>query len=269
VQPFPVVFTGGVSPGLWKPIPSIDAIKTQPYAIDLSPFIGTLTDGKAHKIELVPPKAITDHWTLDANLFATVDPNVAQVTGTLTSTDVPAAMVTETTFGTDTVNDMRTTAKRQWRTLGIVYTSQGKVHVSAGASWNFRNSDSTDSTGVTTVNQHADGNYFATRQMDYQPPTTQLTQFDFTIYNKGSFTETDDSNYVANEELYTTRFLRDSTNGVATALSDIRNRATSHLVVTGGSATTNTGTAWQTYTGLDDLGRWYHRRIAAVDGAVT
>jgi hypothetical protein len=40
--PFPIVFTGGISPGLWVPIVGID---TYDLPSSVSPWLGVLCDG--------------------------------------------------------------------------------------------------------------------------------------------------------------------------------------------------------------------------------
>jgi hypothetical protein len=52
VWPFPIIFTGGVAPGLWKPIVGIDAYDLREPEIDITPFAPLLTDGNAHTFSI-------------------------------------------------------------------------------------------------------------------------------------------------------------------------------------------------------------------------
>ncbi|KAF2432125.1 hypothetical protein EJ08DRAFT_609892 [Tothia fuscella] len=52
VWPFPIIFTGGVAPGLWRPIVGIDAYDLREPEIDITPFVPLLTDGKPHTFEI-------------------------------------------------------------------------------------------------------------------------------------------------------------------------------------------------------------------------
>jgi hypothetical protein len=52
VWPFPIIFTGGVAPGLWKPIVGIDAYDLREPEIDITPFVPLLTDGNAHNFSI-------------------------------------------------------------------------------------------------------------------------------------------------------------------------------------------------------------------------
>ena len=52
VWPFPIIFTGGVVPGLWRPVVGIDAFDLKEDEIDITPWLPLLCDdkqiGRAH-----------------------------------------------------------------------------------------------------------------------------------------------------------------------------------------------------------------------------
>jgi hypothetical protein len=50
--PFPIIFTGGVVPGLWRPIVGIDAFDLKEDEIDITPWLPLLCDGNAHTFEI-------------------------------------------------------------------------------------------------------------------------------------------------------------------------------------------------------------------------
>lgn len=50
--PFPVIFTGGIAPGFWRPIVGIDAFDLREHEIDITPWIGLLGDGNSHTFEI-------------------------------------------------------------------------------------------------------------------------------------------------------------------------------------------------------------------------
>lgn len=52
VWPFPVVFTGGIVPGLWRPVAGIDAFDLKEDEIDITPWLPLLCDGKSHTFEI-------------------------------------------------------------------------------------------------------------------------------------------------------------------------------------------------------------------------
>ena len=47
---FPWIYTGGVDPGLWIPIPGVQTLNLLPYRVDLTPFAGVLSDGQQHTV---------------------------------------------------------------------------------------------------------------------------------------------------------------------------------------------------------------------------
>ena len=50
--PFPIIFTGGIAPGFWRPIVGIDAFDLRQHEIDVTPWLGLLCDGASHSFEI-------------------------------------------------------------------------------------------------------------------------------------------------------------------------------------------------------------------------
>lgn len=50
--PFPTIFTGGISSGLWVLVVGIHTYDLPSFEVDISPFLGRLCDGKSHKFQL-------------------------------------------------------------------------------------------------------------------------------------------------------------------------------------------------------------------------
>ncbi|HJR14316.1 MAG TPA: peptide-N4-asparagine amidase [Rhodanobacteraceae bacterium] len=46
------VYTGGVDPYLWRPIPGVQTLNFEPYRIDITPFAGLLDNGTPHTISV-------------------------------------------------------------------------------------------------------------------------------------------------------------------------------------------------------------------------
>lgn len=72
VIPFPVIFTGGINPLCWEPVVSIGAFDLPSYDIDLTPFLGLLSENKSHSIGLQVADGIS-FWLVDANLHLWLD----------------------------------------------------------------------------------------------------------------------------------------------------------------------------------------------------
>ncbi len=82
VWPFPIIFTGGVSPGFWRPIVGADAFDLRAPEIDITPFLPLLTDGSYHSFEFkVMGLEVSDngtatlsniigpYWVVSGNIF--------------------------------------------------------------------------------------------------------------------------------------------------------------------------------------------------------
>jgi hypothetical protein len=147
-QPYPVVYTGGIVPTLWRPIPAIDAFRTEPYDLNLTPFAGRLTDGKPHTITITP-YGNSDNWTVDGTLFLDTDHGAAQTTGALTSdtlTSSPAVTTTETPVSGGT--QVRVATGRTWAISGYVSTSHGRVSARVSQTFDYLNTDLVTAAGA-------------------------------------------------------------------------------------------------------------------------
>ncbi|EUC44959.1 hypothetical protein COCMIDRAFT_5810 [Bipolaris oryzae ATCC 44560] len=93
--PFPVIFTGGFLPELWRPVVGIDAFDLQEDEIDITPFITLLNDGKTHTFEIQVlgidddgngtgtfTTAIESNWVVTGKVFVWLDANNTPLTGT-------------------------------------------------------------------------------------------------------------------------------------------------------------------------------------------
>ena len=159
-QPFPVIYTGGISPLMWRPIPSVDAFRTQPYDLDLTPFAGVLADGKPHTVTLAPPAGISDTWLMDGSLFVNVDAGSKQTSGAVTEDTITPSPAVDYNVATQSDgSDLITAAvQRDWAVAGYVDTSHGRVTTRVVRHSDYSNSDDVAKAGtVQTVTQHDSG----------------------------------------------------------------------------------------------------------------
>jgi hypothetical protein len=82
---YPWIYTGGIDPYLWAPIPGVQALNFVPYRIDLSPFAVPLSDGNSHTISLNVYNA-NNYFLASANLFVYLNYNSSSLTGGVTVT---------------------------------------------------------------------------------------------------------------------------------------------------------------------------------------
>lgn len=93
VWPEPVIFTGGISPGLWVPIVGLNTYDLGSTDVDISPWLGTLCDGKPHVFELkivgynsssdTRLGTVAQNWWVSGEVFLWLDEGGNQTTGTV------------------------------------------------------------------------------------------------------------------------------------------------------------------------------------------
>ncbi|KAM0287509.1 hypothetical protein ACHAQH_000463 [Verticillium albo-atrum] len=91
--PFPVVFTGGVSPALHRPIVGLEAFDLREHEIDVSAWLPVLCDGQAHTFQIrvvgidddQEPPSLSDkidaHWVVTGKIFVWLDEPGSVTTG--------------------------------------------------------------------------------------------------------------------------------------------------------------------------------------------
>lgn len=82
VWPFPLVFTGGFNPYMWRPIVSIGAFNAPTYLLNLTPFLDLFTDAQPHNVTFAVDFGL-DFWPIDGNLLIYQDPNGHQTQATV------------------------------------------------------------------------------------------------------------------------------------------------------------------------------------------
>ncbi|HTW56502.1 MAG TPA: peptide-N4-asparagine amidase [Terriglobales bacterium] len=143
---FPWIFTGGIDPWLWFPIPGVQTLNFTPYRVDLTPFAALLSNGEQHTISLSVYNA--DSWFSDtASLLLYLDSGSTTVTGALTKNTLTAApnpVVTENlNVGASAITGtVKVTSARNYTLSGYVNTSHGKITTTISNNVNFTNNQS-------------------------------------------------------------------------------------------------------------------------------
>jgi hypothetical protein len=128
---YPWIFTGGIDPYLWRPIPGVETLAFSPYRVDLSPFAGLLSDGRAHEIALGVFNA-NNYFAVTASLLLYLDHGAKSVGGAVTANTlaapVPAVKENLSTAADGTISGtVSVSAPRRFTIAGYVDTSHGRV----------------------------------------------------------------------------------------------------------------------------------------------
>ena len=274
---YPWIYTGGVDPLFWEPIPGVQTLNFVPYRVDLTPFAGVLSNGQSHTVAMSVFNA-NNYFTATATLLLYLDHGSSQVTGAVTKNTIgggPTPSVNENVTtdatgnisGTVTVNSLRS-----FKVAGYVNTSHGKVNTEVRQKVNFANSQS-----------------FVINATTYTQNVAQNTQVDSTVTTRDT-----EASRVTQESFrypltldYTLTFNADgsiSQAGLASQdfdhdlasplfASSVRNRVksadtlfiSSSFVITG-----NTGQkSSQSYSAVDSRGDTYNCTLKAKNNALT
>ncbi len=140
---YPWIFTGGIDPFLWRPIPGVQTLNFKPYRVDLTPFAGLLDDGKSHTVSLGVYNA-DNYFLATSTLLLYLDHATGHVSGALTRDTLAAAptpvvrenIVTSGGYPNGTVS---VTSARAYGIEGYVNTSHGRVTTKLEGTVGFRN----------------------------------------------------------------------------------------------------------------------------------
>jgi hypothetical protein len=140
----PWIFTGGIDPELWSPLPGVQTLNFEPYRVDLTPFAGELSDGKPHQVSVRVYNA-DDYFLVSAALLLDLDAGATQVTGAVTGNSLSAAPVPQVTQSVRVHHDggvnasVVTSSTRSFTIKGFVNTSHGKVSTTLNEEVDFSN----------------------------------------------------------------------------------------------------------------------------------
>ena len=166
---YPWIYTGGIDPYLWEPIPGVQTLDFKPYRVDLTPFAGVLDDGNPHTVGVGVYNA-NSYFLATANLLVYTDHGKQKVTGgilsnTLSAAPTPVVKENITATGPTYTGNISVTSKRNFEISGYVNTSHGRVE--------------------TTVQQNV--NFRSTQEFDVEPSTIHARHPKRTTVNHGRF----------------------------------------------------------------------------------
>lgn len=279
---YPWIFTGGIDPFLWEPIPAVQTLDFVPYRVNLTPFAGTLGDGSAHTVAVSVYNA-DSYFLATANLLVYLDHDSAKTTGGVLNNTLSAAPspviqnnITTDSSGNSTGNIL-TTSNRQFSIQGYLNTSHGRIVTTVKQNVDFSNNQefvvnaTTDEQNVQQITQvHS---VATTEQGPFV--TTSIEDFKYPLNIDYLFAENTDGSFTQTTTVKQSYLKDDNTNlnGFPTYNSELSNQVSSTDVLdisSGFSITGNSGSKTsQTYTSWDSSGGCYSRTITSAAQVLT
>lgn len=175
--PFPIIFTGGIVPGLWRPIVGIDAFDLREHEIDITPWLPLLCDGSSHTFEIrvagledngsdqaTLTETVGSYWVVSGKIFIFSDEVGSITTGTQPNITTPppeiqiSFLTTLNAAGDNQTLIYDTTVARSLSISSIIRTSRGTQLTSWNQSLVYTNHNALTDQGFTQVtNQNTTG----------------------------------------------------------------------------------------------------------------
>lgn len=137
----PWIYTGGLDPYLWLPIPGAQTLNLSPYRVDLSPFAGVVSDGKPHTIGIELFNAY-EYFTVTATLLGYEGTQHSTGKILINTLSAPTPAVNEnivTDASGDETGNVLVDSNRSYEIVGEVSTPASTVLRGVEANINFSN----------------------------------------------------------------------------------------------------------------------------------
>ena len=278
---YPWIFTGGIDPYLWEPIPGVQTLDLKPYRVDLTPFAGMLSNGQTHTVSIGVFNA-DSYFSVAGNLLLYLDPHARQVTGAILSNNLTAAPqpVVSEKVSTDSQGNVSgtvgVTSKRNFSITGYTNTSHGRVETTVAQGLTFSNVQSfaidattyvqklAQTTTVDAKTTHREGFLVTTEEKKFSYPLT--ITYDQVTNSDGSYSALTK----VDQEL--TQSAASGLEGFPVDASISDNHVTSQDTLDVSAANVVTGHAGnsaQEYAASDSKGYCYSASLASVNSVLT
>jgi hypothetical protein len=275
----PWIFTGGIDPYLWQPIPGAQTLDFKPYRVDLTPFAGVLANGQ-HTVAVSVFNA-DSYFLATANLLVFTDHGSKSVTGGILSNNLaaPTPTVVEniTTTSSGSTGTVTVGSGRNFTIRGYINTSHGRVETTIQENVKFK------STQTFNVNANTEiQNAVQTSTVD-STTTTRDGFLETTEKKRFSYPLTVDYSFVVNPDGSVQQVVSADQNfqtgrsgaiyGFPTGESDTSNEVTATDTLSVNAAGVFSGPTdsktTQTYIEHSEPGGCYSRTLTAVEQVLT
>jgi hypothetical protein len=204
VPVYPWIYTGGIDPFLWEPIPGVETLDFKPYRVDLTPFAGILSNGSPHTINVTVFNN-GNYFAANAAVLVYLDHGSKQVTGGIIS-NTTSLEPSPSVFQNVTISKGVGTGPIDVRSThivnidGYVNTSQGRVETRINQQINFNNNQQIEAntTGTLfdqTIKQDTTLNSATTTIAQGGSPSTVTEQRDYPLSIVYDFSEAPSGNW--------------------------------------------------------------------------
>ena len=267
---YPWIYTGGVDPYLWEPIPGVQTLNFKPFRVNLTPFAGVLSDGDAHTVGISVYNA-NSYFLATANLLVFTDPHAQRTNGGLLSDTLSAAPspVVNEQLTTDSSGSVTGTvgvsSNRSYSISGWTTTSHGRVTTTVAGTVHFSNNqkftinssqyiqDITQSTRMNVSTTSSEGPFTTVDAKHYSYPLSFLIDQEVAADGSSSELNTANQRYEESTEKWLgpfRLFFGSVSNEVSSSDTDLFSKAGAFLGPSNASST-------QIYKASDTLGRCY------------
>jgi hypothetical protein len=274
---YPWIYTGGVDPLFWEPIPGVQALNFVPYRVDLTPFAGVLSNGQQHTVALRVLNA-NSWFSATGTLLLYLDHGSTQVTGELTANTIgsaPNPTINEnvqTDASGNVTGTVTTISSREFSVAGFVNTSRGRIDTQVTQSVNFNNVQNFSITASTytqdisqetvlksaTTTQHGPVQFQTFETFQY--PLT--LNYSTTVAADGSGSQLGTVSQEFKDELLSPFFARSVDNKV-NSTDTLNFNATGHITGNSGAKSS------QSYNAFDTRGLRYSCTLESQNNALT
>ncbi len=278
---YPWIYTGGIDPYLWRPIPGVHTLNFEPYRVDLTPFAGVLSNGLQHTVA-VSVYNVDQYFSATATLLLYQDSDSSQVTGSVTENTIgqpdPAVVENISTNGTISWGTLSVTSSRGFTLEGFANTSHGRVDTKVVQSVDFSNGQKyyvrldgsvydqsvRQTTSISSVTTTQDSGNVLTNSKQYSWPLN--LSYGFTGFPDGSYQQ-----YAQIQQAFDKSELV-KLNGTAiysSTFSDAVAPKDLLLVDSSGTATTQGQANAETYQYSNSNGACWNETVRAANGLLT
>ncbi len=140
---YPWIYTGGLDPYLWAPMPGVQTLNFKPFPVELTPFAGLLSDGATHTLS-VSVFGANSYFSVAGTLYVYLDHGSTTVTGglisdTLLASPKPVTNTKSGTAGSNARTAINTSNSRNFTISGYADTSAGRVTTTVHETSQFSN----------------------------------------------------------------------------------------------------------------------------------